>query len=260
MGKGMSWGARSSGYAMSDPILQPRGNFNLGPALNHDGIAKTYITIIVLWTIILFAGVTALILLRNLTCIRIRSVTLSVAAVATLHGYLFPVMMVYFLNGTFPCNLEWWIMSIYLPFGIALFQAQNVLLLHVSCLQRRLVQEQSPRVRTVKSVRAGLAGWRDRWHRSNLVQRTFLGVGLGLVVQIVLSFFIFFMSRKFHPYGIFSTYGDNVQCRRGGEWFPSAFWQALWAYGYGPYILYRIRNIRDVHRWKIQTSVAIIFG
>lgn len=42
--------------------------------------------------------------------------------------------------------------------------------------------------------------------------------------------------------------------------FSSGIWQALWTYGFGPVILFKIRNIQDTHRWKLQTTLAILFS
>jgi hypothetical protein len=41
---------------------------------------------------------------------------------------------------------------------------------------------------------------------------------------------------------------------------PSTIWQFVWAWFYGPYILYKIRNINDVHYWRIQTSLCVVAG
>lgn len=39
---------------------------------------------------------------------------------------------------------------------------------------------------------------------------------------------------------------------------PSVFWQFLWAAVFGPWILLRIREIRDTHYWAWQTRLAVI--
>lgn len=41
---------------------------------------------------------------------------------------------------------------------------------------------------------------------------------------------------------------------------PSAFWQLLWAWVLGPYSLYKIRNIYDVHHWRLQTIMSVVSG
>jgi len=47
-------------------------------------------------------------------------------------------------------------------------------------------------------------------------------------------------------------------CRKGLEWIPSTLWQLIFTWVYGPIILYRIRNIRDVHYWRLQTTICVI--
>jgi hypothetical protein len=42
--------------------------------------------------------------------------------------------------------------------------------------------------------------------------------------------------------------------------FPSGIWQAIYTYVVGPLILYKIRHICDTHRWKLQTTLAILFS
>lgn len=41
---------------------------------------------------------------------------------------------------------------------------------------------------------------------------------------------------------------------------PSAFWQLFWSWVYGPYILYKIRNIKDVHYWRLQVFLTVLSG
>ena len=66
--------------------------------------------------------------------------------------------------------------------------------------------------------------------------------------------------------GDWSSYGKipfnkgQVKCRKTLEWIPSAFWQLFWTWCYGPYELFRIRNIRDAHRWRLQTILCIVAG
>jgi hypothetical protein len=33
----------------------------------------------------------------------------------------------------------------------------------------------------------------------------------------------------------------------------------MWTYGFGPFILFKIRHIRDTHHWRLQTTLAILF-
>jgi hypothetical protein len=40
---------------------------------------------------------------------------------------------------------------------------------------------------------------------------------------------------------------------------PSALWQGFWTWGFGPWLLFKIRGIHDIHRWRLQTTLVIIF-
>ncbi|KAL8896208.1 MAG: hypothetical protein Q9207_007817 [Kuettlingeria erythrocarpa] len=81
-----------------------------------------------------------------------------------------------------------------------------------------------------------------------------------MVVQFIVSLFIFIISRRFKSYGIVSQPTTLQLCRRGWEWAPSIIWQAVWNYAAGPYLLYKIRVIRDIYNWRLQTTIAIIAG
>lgn len=41
---------------------------------------------------------------------------------------------------------------------------------------------------------------------------------------------------------------------------PSIIWQASWNFIAGPYLLWKIRMIRDIYNWRLQTTVAILAG
>lgn len=100
---------------------------------------------------------------------------------------------------------------------------------------------------------------------------------------------IYLADRKFH-----SSWGSigpsqghlpntkwAAKCRKGWEWYapsslhvkpifarllthpyriPSTVWQFVWSWFYGPYILYQIRNINDVHYWRLQITLCVIAG
>ena len=36
-------------------------------------------------------------------------------------------------------------------------------------------------------------------------------------------------------------------------------YQGIWTYVFGPWLLWKIRNIHDVFNWKLQTVLAIVF-
>ncbi|KAF2433472.1 hypothetical protein EJ08DRAFT_54912 [Tothia fuscella] len=225
---------------------------------NFDGLAIFYIAAAIIYTIIVLAGLTALFILRNTHAIRIRNFTVVCASVLSLHVYLVLILLVYPLNGLFKCGCEFWIMSILLPLGIALFQASNVRLYSYAKDQKSIAEGEFRRSRKFH-FKFGLSGLYEWFKHLSAETKTYVAIAVGLVVQGTLTIFLFFGSRKFHAtYGIYSSHVSASQCRRGTEWIPSVFWQFLWATVFGPYILLRIRNIKDTHYWAWQTRLAIV--
>jgi uncharacterized membrane protein len=108
---------------MDQAVPPQRAGHDYGPA-NLDGLGKAYIVVCVVWTLFVAIGVTFFLLHRQLDFIRMRNATITVCAVLMLHIYLCMVLLLYPLNGHWPCDVEYWIMSIYYPLSIALFQAQ----------------------------------------------------------------------------------------------------------------------------------------
>jgi hypothetical protein len=161
--------------------VSPEGH-NWGP-INLDAVGKGYIAILIVWSLLVFAGLFILHINRHKSFIRMRNTRLTIAAVLTIHVYLSLVFLVYPLNGSFPCDAEYWIMSIYLPFGIALFQAQNLQLLSLSSMQKKLMLHPQTRPTGGRWPR-GIAEMRKAWRRMNLMTRVYTLIGAGMVVQV----------------------------------------------------------------------------
>ncbi|KAI9818336.1 MAG: hypothetical protein M1826_001398 [Phylliscum demangeonii] len=240
--------------------LLPRSGYDLRPQVNTDALSKVYIAVCVIWTGLLIAGVVFLVLLRKQTFIRMRNLTLAASSVVMLHIYLILVQILYPRNGVYPCAFEYWIMSIYFPIGVALFQAQNVQLLDLSCLQRQLMLAPLKPSSTIPPPRRGLLGLLDRWRRMSMVSRTYAGIVVGIVLELIIALVIYLKSPRLHMLLGHNAQEAGYQCRHGAEWLPSALWQAIWTFLFGPYILFKIRNIHDIYRWKLQTSLAILFS
>lgn len=155
-------------------------------AYNMDSLGKLYVSIVTAWSTIVLVGATFLVSRRNLSFLRMRNIPLAVSAVATLHVYWILCMIAYVLNGYFPCGAEFWIMSIYLPLGIALFQACNMQLLYIADLQRNYTLTQTSSIE--KPPVPSMARWRR--YLSNLraeskVRRTMSFIAIGMVFQVV---------------------------------------------------------------------------
>jgi hypothetical protein len=102
------------------PVLSNR-NLN-GGAPNTDALGIVYVIAAILYTIVLAGELFLLNRHRSAFCVRIRNLKVIFSAISILHVYLVLVLLVYPWNGLFPCSAEFWIMSVFLPSGMALFQ------------------------------------------------------------------------------------------------------------------------------------------
>lgn len=105
------------------PILTTRA-LNGGKP-NTDALGIAYVVVAIIYTLVLAGELYLLNRHRSAFCVRIRSLKVIFSAVSILHVYLVLVLLVYPWNGLFPCSAEFWIMSVFLPSGMALFQGKQ---------------------------------------------------------------------------------------------------------------------------------------
>ena len=105
------------------PVLTPRRLD--GTDSNTDSLGIAYVVIAIIYTIILAFELVLLYKRRASFCIQIRNIKVIFAAVATLHVYLTLVFLAYPWNGLYPCSAEFWVMSVFLPAGMAFFQGKS---------------------------------------------------------------------------------------------------------------------------------------
>ena len=152
--------------------------------VNLDGLGILYISLVIAWTLILIPGIVCLLKNRRLPCLRIRNIPLSIGAVCCLHVYWVLCMIAYVMNGYFPCSTEFWIMSIYLPLGIALYHASNSQLLYIAGMQKKYAQvDSNPQDPKAASQRPGLLE-RLNFKAYSPANRTMLLIGIGMVLQV----------------------------------------------------------------------------
>ncbi|KNG86218.1 integral membrane protein [Aspergillus nomiae NRRL 13137] len=228
-----------------------------------DSLGKFYVSVAIVWTVALLVGSVFLVINRHEQCIRIRNLPLALSAVLCLHIYWILCMLAYTMAGAYPCGVEYWIMSIYLPLGIALFQANSMQLLSVSGIQEKMLHtaHQPQKSSRGPGSKCPSQYWRQ-WKEMNLVHRTEVAIAVGMAVQLCLSLSVYLASRKFHGFGSFSERGSLAECRRGPEWqdslIPSILWQLFWSWIFAPCILWKIRKIRDIHHWRLQITLCVI--
>ncbi|KAF2828040.1 hypothetical protein CC86DRAFT_203503 [Ophiobolus disseminans] len=227
---------------------------------NIDALGIFYVVVAILYTLVLAGELILLNRHRSAFCVRIRNLKVVFSAVSLLHVYLVLVLLVYPWNGVFPCSAEFWIMSIFLPAGMALFQACNARVLTAYESQRRLERNflEGARKKRLSYTPRGL--W-EAWTDLDAAMKVYVGSIAGIVISIIPTVILFFGSRRFHSwYGFFGGHSKYHECRRGFEWIPSIFVQLFWTVIVGPWILWKIRHIKDVHSWAWQTRLAIIAG
>jgi hypothetical protein len=169
--------------------ISPQGR-DWSAVVNFDALGKIYVSIALVWTAILYTGITWLILNRNLYFLKMRNIFLTVVSTTFLHLYLVKILLAYVTNGHFSCGAEFWIMSIYLPFGIALFQANMVQLHSVSSRQKKLLHSQGFLAQEAVLLRLpepGLRGLWRRWCATTAARRTEILIAVGMVAQVCLS-------------------------------------------------------------------------
>ncbi|KAJ9480510.1 hypothetical protein VN97_g13049 [Penicillium thymicola] len=159
-----------------------------GGAATFDSLAKFYVAVAITWTAALLAGSAFLIVNRHEQCIRIRNLRLVLSAVACLHVFWILCMVAYSMGGKYPCAAEYWIMNIYFPVGIALYQANSMQLLNVFGVQEKLLlTAQQPYRPHFNNPSESSIRYLARWRQLNLVQRTELGIAIGISVQVSVS-------------------------------------------------------------------------
>ena len=166
------------------------GGFDFGPE-NLDGYGISNIIFGVTYSLFFYAACTFLWIYRKHPVVKMRNVPLLLISLLTLHVFMFMVFVVYTLNGAFPCQVEYWCMSLYLPIGIGLFQAQNQQLLVVSSKQNKLLvtdelfKSLPPKSRGSLGV---LDCWMFRlkcWWRDVCTTRKYeMYVTVGIIVQV----------------------------------------------------------------------------
>ncbi|KAG5662593.1 hypothetical protein KAF25_005011 [Fusarium avenaceum] len=233
------------------------------PQPRLDGLGIFWIVFTLIWTFIVAGGMYFLWRRRDMPMLRIRELPLSFAAIILLHLYWGAIQTGYVYFPLFTPEGEYWIMSIYFPFGIALFHASNSRFLYVAKQQKELFgsEEKSPYKQRVRPN-----SLRSRFQSLDYSKKILVTIGLGMAVQLILTIVMWCISRKFHPsWGVAGTevhpgtkQYEQSQVGKGWEWWPSVFWQFVWAWIIAPYILWQARGVNDTQGWRTQTIACCI--
>lgn len=150
-----------------------------------------YIGLAGAWTVLLAGGLFYLHRHRKLPFLQIRRLSLVFVAVVLLHLYAVVCMISFTIHPIVPCDAQFWVMSIYLPFGIALLQAANSQFLYVAGQQRKyanftnLDELQLPGKST--PVDPSLPWWSRMMQRAQKMDKTtkiVIYIGIGMIVEV----------------------------------------------------------------------------
>ena len=165
------------------------------PAL--DGIGWTYIEVTIGWTLVMITAMSFLWYHRLLPQLQMRRLPLVFVAMTMLHLYWTLCMIGYVVGPVAPCAAEYWVMSILVPFGIAIFQVANSQFIHCASQQKRYTSVQSLEdlVRGSKMNVSALDGksgpfWRRMMQRlrdMDKLSRMVAYVGVAMAVEVSLA-------------------------------------------------------------------------
>ncbi|KAI1205849.1 uncharacterized protein F4807DRAFT_254375 [Annulohypoxylon truncatum] len=231
---------------------------------NFDKVGTFYIAFCATWTFLLLLGVTFLIVNRKNPILKIRALGLSLTAILFLHLYWILAQITYPIGLTLPVivayDVQYFFMGIWFPLGVALFHASNTRFLYVAKRQKQYAQ--SPKLRRKKQGCNGAAtSWLCRLRNMDYPTRILIYIGLGMILQVLLTVGMWLMCRKYHPtFGIAGTdlpsgtiAEQMIELSRGWEWWPSALWQAIWTWIIAPIMIWKAWGIRDTLGWRFQT-------
>lgn len=153
-------------------------------------------------------------------------------------------------------------MSIYLPFGIALFQANLVQLHSISDQQRKMLKSSSSSASSMMPPRSQSL-W-QKWKDLPQLQKSYTYIGIGMLIQVVVTAVVYAATPElqgdWRSFGKVTHAKGQALCRKSVAWVPSAFWQLAWSWVFGLWTLYKIRNIHDTHYWRLGTWLSVLSG
>lgn len=152
------------------------------PEPRLDALGIFWIVFALAWTFILAGGMYFLWRRRDMPLLRIRGLPLSFAAIILLHLYWGAVQTGYVYFPLWTPEGEFWIMSTYFPFGVALFHASNSRFLHVAKQQKELfaMDEKSPS----KSNRSRPGSLIARFKSLDYNKKIYITIGAGMAIQV----------------------------------------------------------------------------
>lgn len=150
-----------------------------------DGVGIFYVTFCAVWTVIIVVGMVFCWVNRQLPVLKVRGLVLSFASVIFLHLYWILAQIVYPVGATMPVlvayDIQYFVMGIWFPLGIALFHAANLRLLHVAELQKRFTR---PALIRKGGYNGANSSWVCRIRSLKYDTKVMVFISVGMVIQV----------------------------------------------------------------------------
>ena len=152
------------------------------PQINVGPVSIWWSTWACFWTLTVVLGMAFLIVNRNAPPVRVRGLTLSLAAMVLLHLYWLSVQFGTLIGNIMPGDAEFWVMGLYLPIGMGLFHASNTQFLHVANVQKKYARRES--IVDSPNKESDKTSLLDRFRRLEYRTKMFIIVGIAMVFQV----------------------------------------------------------------------------
>lgn len=154
------------------------------PHARLDAVGLFFIALASGWTLILVCAMVFLYLKREMPFLRIRGLPLSFAGIAFLHLYWCSVQIGYAIGPLAPPYAEYFIMGLWLPIGIGLFQASNSQLLHVAKMQKVYIRRGSIDEDSIRNRKLSRWSIIRKFQLADYAKKMFVYVTIGVIFQV----------------------------------------------------------------------------
>ncbi|TPX20313.1 hypothetical protein DIZ76_016201 [Coccidioides immitis] len=241
---------------MSSPLsLRAHGSSQL-PILDTIGIGSLVAATI--WTLSVFSALVWILHNMHIRPIRLLNLHVLFWSVIILHGFWLVNVLAYPLMGPMSCAMEFWLMSLVLPIGVMLYQFHNFDVLAL-IMGYRTNTEDDPLYYQDRGFRGILRRWERYWLAPPVIRAAELVFLLLMILwQFPISLVNYLTSNKFQEHGLWSSFGNEFECRRGLEWFPAIFWPSAWGLIVLPWALCTHRGLPEIQSWRPQTIWSLL--
>jgi len=156
---------------------------------NWDRVGVFYVSFCATWTTIVLKGMTFCWYNRHMPILRVRGLPLAFGSIIFLHLYWCMAQITYPIGATMPIviayDVQYFIMGIWLPLGIALFHAANLRFLRVAKLQKQFTH---PDLKGKRGCNGKHSSWFSRIRNMEYTTEVMTFSITGVIIQVSPSY------------------------------------------------------------------------